>query len=180
MSDSSIRRSLTSSITPSLASSLTVRPIARRDAAAVAELSSQLGYEVSTEAIDKHITEVSSCPERQIAFVACLETEAGAEIVGWIEAVILRELQSPPCCFISGLVVREERRSLGIGKRLCAEVERWSTEKGISTLRVTSRMSREGAHRFYLREGFRQIKIWAVFEKILSTQTAPPGREDGI
>jgi hypothetical protein len=41
-------------------------------------------------------------------------------------------------------------------------------------------MSREGAHRFYLREGFRQIKIWAVFEKILSPQAAPPGGEDGI
>ena len=102
------------------------------------------------------------------------------EIVGWIEAVILRELQSPPYCFISGLVVCEERRSLGIGKRLCTEVERWSREQGVTTLRVTSRMSREGAHRFYLRDGFRQIKIWAVFEKILSPQAAPPGGEDGI
>jgi GNAT superfamily N-acetyltransferase len=162
------------------APALTVRPIAREDAIAVAELSGQLGYEVSTEAIDKHIAELSSCPERQIALVACLETETGTEIAGWIEAAILHELQSPPHCFISGLVVREGRRSLRIGKRLCAEVERWSGEQGVATLRVTSRMSREGAHRFYLREGFRQVKIWAVFEKILPPQAALPGGEDGI
>lgn len=178
MSDSSIRRS----DVPSLAAapSLTVRPIAHGDTGAVAELSGQLGYEASAKAIDKHIAELSSCPERQVAFVACLETEVGAEIAGWIEASIQHELQSPPHCFISGLVVREERRSLGIGKRLCAEVERWSREQGVAVLRVTSRMSREGAHRFYLREGFRQIKIWAVFEKILSPQAASPGGEDGI
>ena len=170
MSDPSIRHSNVPS--------LTVRPIARGDAGAVAELSEQLGDEASVEAIDKHIAELSCCPERQIAFVACLEMNG--EIVGWIEAVILHELQSPPYCFISGLVVREERRGLGIGKRLCAEVERWSREQGVAVVRVTSRMSREGAHRFYLREGFRQIKIWAVFEKILSPQAAPPGGEDGI
>ncbi|ODU54444.1 MAG: hypothetical protein BGO25_14320 [Acidobacteriales bacterium 59-55] len=154
--------------------------MARGDAGAVAELSGQLGYEVSVEAVDAHIAELSSCPERQIAFVACLKTEAGAKIAGWIEAAILRELQSPPCCFISGLVVREERRGLGIGKRLCAEVERWSREQGVAVLRVTSRMSREGAHRFYLREGFRQIKIWAVFEKMLSPQGGAPGGQEGI
>jgi len=32
---------------------------------------------------------------------------------------------------------------------------------------VTSRMSREGAHRFYLREGYERVKTSAVFEKIL-------------
>ena len=104
MSDPSIRHSNVPS--------LTVRPIARGDAGAVAELSEQLGYEASVEAIDKHIAELSCCPERQIAFVACLEMNG--EIVGWIEPVILRELQSPPYCFISGLIVREERRGLGI------------------------------------------------------------------
>lgn len=157
-----------------------MRPISRGDDAAVAELSAQLGYEVSVDAIGEHIAELSSSARRQVAFVACLETEAGEEIAGWIEALIQHEMQSPPHCFISGLVVREGRRSLGIGKRLCKEVEKWSRDQGVTALRVTSRMSREGAHRFYLREGFRQIKTWAVFEKILSPQDAPPSGEDGI
>jgi GNAT superfamily N-acetyltransferase len=153
MSDSSIN-----------ASSLIVRPMAREDAGAVVELCGQLGYEVSIEAICERIAQLSSCPEKQIAFVACVETE----IVGWIEASIQYELQSPPYSFISGLVVNETKRSDGIGKKLCSEVEAWSRRQGVTTLRVTSRISREGAHQFYLREGFERIKTWAVFEKMLS------------
>jgi GNAT superfamily N-acetyltransferase len=165
---------------PSTALSLIVRAIVPEDAGAVAELSGQLGYEASAEAINERIVKLLSSPEQQIAFVACLATEKGTEIVGWIEASILHELQSPPYSFISGLVVREGRRSLGIGQKLCAEVEVWSRSQGVTTLRVTSRMAREGAHRFYRREGFQQIKIWAVFEKMLSPKTPPSGGEDGI
>lgn len=157
MSDSSIN-----------APSLIVRPMVREDAGAVTELCGQLGYEVSVEAIYERITQLSSCPERRVAFVACQKTNTETKIVGWIEASILHELQSPPYSFISGLVVDETKRSHGIGKKLCAEVEAWSRRQGVTNLRVTSRISREGAHRFYLREGFERIKTWAVFEKMLS------------
>lgn len=176
MRDPSIARSDYASGVPSLI----VRPIAREDAGTAAELSGQLGYKTSVEAMEERIARLSACPERQIALVACLETQPGAEVVGWIEASILHELQSPPYCFISGLVVREGQRGLGIGGKLCAEVEAWSRKQGVTTLRVTSRISREGAHRFYLREGFEQIKIWAVFEKMLSQETPPSGGRDGI
>jgi GNAT superfamily N-acetyltransferase len=143
--------------------SLVIRAMTLEDAQTVAELSGQLGYEVSVKEIAKRILQ-SLNAEQQIAFVACL----GTEIVGWIEASLMSELQSPPYTLISGLVVREERRSLGIGKLLCAEVEAWSRKHSVLLLRVTSRISRESAHRFYLREGFQRIKTWAVFEKMLS------------
>ena len=68
---------------------------------------------------------------------------------------------------IGGLVVKDGVRGRGVGKRLCAEVEAWSRNKGLTVVRVTSRSTREGAHRFYLREGYRQTKISAVFEKVL-------------
>jgi predicted N-acetyltransferase YhbS len=155
MSDSSTDRSSVSSVV--------VRSISRDDAEAVAGLSGQLGYEASVEEVCERIGRLSSCTESQIAFVACL----GAEIVGWIEASIMYDLQSPPYSLIGGLVVLEGRRSLGIGRRLCAEVEIWSRRQGVPTLRVTSRIAREGAHRFYLREGFQRVKTSAVFEKML-------------
>jgi GNAT superfamily N-acetyltransferase len=99
-----------------------------------------------------------------LALAAC----AGSEVIGWIEAEIARHLQSTPYTLITGLVVKDSARSFGVGKRLCQEVEQWSRRKAISILRVTSRVSRERAHRFYLREGFTQTKTSAVFEKILS------------
>ncbi len=146
-----------------LASSLLVRVISHEDAAAVAELSRQLGYEVSPEMVAEQIGSLSSRSANQIAFVACV----GTDVVGWIEAAITHHLQSPPYSLIGGLVVREGMRSMGVGKRLCAEVEAWSREKGIAVVRVTSRSSREDAHRFYLRDGYERIKTSAVFEKVL-------------
>lgn len=148
--------------TEAAAASLLVRRVAPEDAAAVVDLSGQLGYEISVEAVAERIRELASSVS-QVAFVAC----GGTEVVGWIEATIEHHLQSQPHVLITGLVVKDGMRSLGVGKRLCAEVEAWSRQQSIATVRVTSRMTRERAHRFYLREGFTQIKTSAVFEKIL-------------
>jgi GNAT superfamily N-acetyltransferase len=145
------------------ATSLLVRPIREGDASSVAVLSGELGYEVSVAAVEERMRELSSCGAGQVAFVACVE----GEVVGWIEAAITRHLQSAPHVLITGLVVRDGMRGLGVGQRLCAEVEAWTRRNGVGVLRVTSRMSREGAHRFYLRGGFQQTKTSAVFEKVL-------------
>jgi len=145
------------------ATSLLVRTMAAEDAASVVELSAQLGYEVSVAAIVEHIHGLAGCAESEVAFVACIN----GEVVGWIDATITHPLQSAVYALITGLVVKDGMRSLGIGKRLCAEVEAWSRRKGVGVVRVTSRMSREEAHRFYLREGFQQTKTSAVFEKAL-------------
>lgn len=163
MSDSLSDRSDTTSDTHSLI----VRPVLVDDAKAISELSAQLGYEASSEAISQRIGQMSSSIGHA-AFVACLKSVGSTEIVGWIEVTLMHELQSASFVLITGLVVREAHRSLGIGKRLCAEVETWSREQGVAIIRVTSRISREGAHKFYLREGFERIKTSAVFEKMLS------------
>ena len=146
-----------------LVADVLVRVISHEDAGAVAELSRQLGYEVSVGMVDEQVERLSSRAGSQIAFVAC----AGEEVVGWIEATITHHLQYAPYSLIGGLVVREGMRGLGIGKRLCAEVEAWSKEKGVGVVRVTSRSTREDAHRFYLRDGYERIKTSAVFEKVL-------------
>ena len=147
-----------------LSEALRVRMIALEDAAAVAELSVQLGYEATAVAIEERIATLLLNLENQVAYVACV----GGEVVGWIEASIVRHLQSAPQALIGGLVVKDGVRGLGVGKRLCAEVEAWTRNKGLTVVRVTSRSTREGAHRFYLREGYRQTKTSAVFEKVLS------------
>jgi GNAT superfamily N-acetyltransferase len=58
-------------------------------------------------------------------------------------------------------------RGAGIGRRLCEQAEAWSRQQGAKKIRVTSRSTREAAHRFYLRDGYRQTKISMVFEKPL-------------
>jgi GNAT superfamily N-acetyltransferase len=146
---------------------IVTREIAVEDAEAVAELSGQLGYESSAQQMRERIAGLLPLRQDHIALVACVQ----GKVVGWIEAEIARHLQSEPHTLITGLVVRDGVRSLGVGKRLCTEVEEWSQERGITVLRVTSRMTRDRAHLFYLREGFVQTKTSAVFEKILSNET---------
>jgi GNAT superfamily N-acetyltransferase len=153
----------TTVISGPIAEALSVRVISLEDAAAVAELSAQLGYEATVAEVAGRIDVLLSNAE-QIALIACM----GTEVVGWIEASVVHRLQSPAHVLIGGLVVKDGMRGLGVGKRLCAEVEEWSRGKGLAVVRVTSRSTREDAHRFYLREGYRQTKISAVFEKVLS------------
>jgi len=148
----------------SLPRDLVVRGIALEDAMAVAALCGQLGYPASAAEIVERIKDLLTRAGDQVAYVACL----GDEVVGWLEVSIVHHLQSAPYALIGGLVVRDGVRSLGVGRRLCAEVEEWSRGKGMGVLRVSSRMTRKDAHRFYLRNGFRQTKTSAVFEKVLS------------
>jgi GNAT superfamily N-acetyltransferase len=80
---------------------------------------------------------------------------------------VAHHLQSPPCALIGGLVVREGRRSGGLGLLLCEHVEQWSRAQGLDTIRVTSRSTRSQAHNFYLRHGYALLKTSMVFEKPL-------------
>ena len=141
--------------------SLIVRPMESRDAQAVTVLIGQLGYERPMEAVVRWIERLHADGENQAAYVACVQEE----VVGWIEVSIENCLQSPPTALIGGLVVKEGVRGLGVGRRLCEQAEVWSWQRSVDTLRVTSRSTRKGAHRFYLRDGYRLVKTWLVFEK---------------
>lgn len=141
--------------------SVEIREMELGDAAAVAELSRQLGYERSAEQIRAWIADAATRKGEQAAFVACVQ----GQVAGWIEVSIERRLQSEPFAMIGGLVVRDGERGRGIGRCLCRRAEEWAWERGIATVRVTSRSTREAAHRFYLRDGYEQVKTSLVFEK---------------
>jgi GNAT superfamily N-acetyltransferase len=141
-------------------SDLSIRQLAVDDAEAVAELSSQLGYPCSAVDIHGRIEEMSRTTDR-IAFAAVVDRQ----IVGWIDAAMERHLQSAACAVIGGLVVREGTRGLGVGRRLCLAIEEWARSQSVSLVRVRSQIKREDAHRFYLRDGYRQVKTSLVFEK---------------
>jgi GNAT superfamily N-acetyltransferase len=145
------------------AAGLSLRRAGIEDADRVAALCTQLGYPATPAQISRRIEGLSPCLDSQAVFVASLNST----VVGWIEVSICRNLQSDPFVLISGLVVDQSARGLGIGKRLCEHAEAWARAKGIRLLRLTSRSTRAGAHRFYLRDGFTETKTSKVFEKVL-------------
>lgn len=139
-----------------------VRAMETRDAETVSLLSVQLGYPRSGEAIRQWIEWLAANrAHEQTALVATID----GEIVGWIEISIEHRLQSPPFGYIGGLVVKDGVRGKGIGRQLCEKAEAWAWEHSVEAVRVTSRSTRLDAHRFYLRDGYRELKTSQVFEK---------------
>jgi GNAT superfamily N-acetyltransferase len=130
------------------------------DAEMIAALSASFGYPASADEMRSRIKELAASKDR-LAFAAVLQDV----VVGWIDAAVERRLQSKAVVVIGGLVVREDLRGKRIGQRLCYAVEQWAAEMGIAAVRVRSQTKRADAHRFYLRDGYRQVKISAVFEK---------------
>jgi len=152
---------IVSSSTPKTA--LKVRRLQPEDAEASAVLSEQLGYPVSAEVLRDKIGRLAGCEDTRSVFAACLSEE----LVGWIEVDVTHHLTVEPFVHIAGLVVKDGFRGYGIGKRLCEEGEAWARSLGIAKMRVTSRSIRLDAHRFYVRDGYVEIKTSKVFEKVL-------------
>jgi GNAT superfamily N-acetyltransferase len=142
---------------------LTIREIIPTDAGAAAQLSAEFGYPVSFETMRRRITLLQHRHDHAI-FIAHIDDLA----VGWIDVGVVHHLQSEPYGEIGGFVVAEKYRSAGIGKQLIARAEQWMRERGLHRALVRSQVSRKRTHRFYLREGYGQIKTSAVFEKTLS------------
>ena len=140
------------------------------DCQAVARLTAQLGYHRTPEQIADWIEHVPTNGAEQAAFVATLDDE----IAGWIEVSVERRLQSEPFGMIGGLVVSDRFRGGGIGRLLCQSAEQWTWDQGLDTVRVTSRSTRARAHRFYLRDGYKEVKTSFVFEKHRLPDSNPP------
>jgi GNAT superfamily N-acetyltransferase len=137
-----------------------IREISINDAPAVAELSGELGYPVSAEAMQIRIEALRRLANHAV-YVACKSNA----VVGWIDVGIVHHLQTEPYGEIGGLVVSDQLRSSGIGRQLVAVAEQWARDRGVSNMLVRSRTSREAAHRFYEREGYARTKTSAVFTK---------------
>ena len=87
------------------------------------------------------------------------------EVIGWIHVFTSLRLESDPFAEIGGLVISSEHRNKGIGKMLVNAAEKWARERGLSKIRVRSRLERTDARRFYEKDGYVVIKSQNVFEK---------------
>jgi len=122
-------------------------------------LSEQLGYPIPTTQIEMNINELVTSPNH-IAFIALYNQQ----IVGWIHAFRAMLIESKPFIEIGGLVVAENFRNSGIGKKLVDKIKEWAIQKAINEVRVRSNVLRNAAHRFYLNNGFIEIKQQKVFQ----------------
>jgi GNAT superfamily N-acetyltransferase len=148
---------------PALQGAIAIRPARSDDAAALAELSTQLGYPAAADTLSQRLTRVRGEGVGEVLVAA----DAHGRVLGWTHVVPRLHLEESPFAELAGLVVGEGARGAGVGAALLSAAEQWAREHGFAQFRVRSNVVRERAHRFYLREGYVERKRQVVFEKTL-------------
>jgi GNAT superfamily N-acetyltransferase len=144
------------------ASTVTIRPARQSDAAAIATLTKQLGYEVDPAAVGERLSRMLLRDDQQFSIA-----DLDGRPVGWIHMVVTEYVESGAFVVIGGLVVDREHRKQGIGRQLLAHAENWTSQRGCSIVRLWSSSTRTEAHRFYERVGYANIKTQFSFVKRL-------------
>jgi len=139
-----------------------VRPALASDAAAMADLTGQLGYDVDVRAVTRRLSRILARADRRV-FAA----ESGGRVVGCLLAELVESLDSDPAVAIGGLVVDAQHRGTGIGRALMQHAEAWAREQGCSMVRLRSSATRRAAHRFYERLGYVNVKTQYTFARLL-------------
>jgi GNAT superfamily N-acetyltransferase len=133
------------------------------DADRIAELTTQLGYELSTAAAAHRLAGILSEPTH-----AFWVAELDGQVVGFLHAMVAHYIDADPFVMIGGLVVDDARRGQGIGHLLMAEAEAWAATQGCALVRVWSSDKRAAAHRFYEKLGYTMVKTQHAFAKSLA------------
>jgi GNAT superfamily N-acetyltransferase len=126
-------------------------------------LCEQLGYPSSQEQVRQRLHRIRQRGDHAV-YVA---EQADGRVLGWVHVFVRQLLVTDLHVEIGGLVVDEEHHRRGIGQLLMEQAEQWAREKGRQAVYVRSNVIREGAHAFYERIGYTNIKHSKVFRKIL-------------
>jgi GNAT superfamily N-acetyltransferase len=148
-----------------MSGSVYIRHASVKDAMQIAALSEELGYPISVNDTMSNLAAIDKS-NFDVAYTAVI----GETVVGWIHVLYCIRLESGPFCEIGGLVVSRTVRGKGIGKLLVEKALKWSAERNAGRLMVRSNVIRDGAHAFYKKAGFDELKDQKVFEfKIAET-----------
>lgn len=138
---------------------LAIRAAEKSDAAALAGLMGELGYETSTSEMQMRLEKIAG-DERYRTFVA---VEEGI-VRGMIATFSYYTLEHNDLGGrILALVVTKDSQRSGVGRRLIQAAERDFEQRTIRRIAVNTRFERNEAHEFYeslgySRNGFRFVK----------------------
>jgi GNAT superfamily N-acetyltransferase len=144
---------------------LTIRAAEANDAATLAQLMCELGYETTKSEMQIRL-ERTAADERLRTFVAVCD----AQVCGMIGTLTYPSYEhNDPSGRIVALVILGTMRRRGIGRALIATVEKDFAQRGIRRIALNTQLAREDAHKFYEslgyeRNGWRFVKQLPVRE----------------
>lgn len=142
-----------------------IRTAVEGDSRALAELSVQLGYPTSNAQALERLRSILYSDEHLVL----VASQSDGAVIGWVHVFLALRIESDRFAELGGFVVNENHRNRGIGRMLLRAAEEWVVDRGVAKLRVRSRSTRQDAHAFYERLGFRSTKQQHVFDKPMVT-----------
>jgi ribosomal protein S18 acetylase RimI-like enzyme len=142
---------------------LTIRVAEMNDAAALAELMCELGYETTKLEMQTRMARIAA-DERYRTFVAVRD----GKVCGMIGTLTCLSYEhNDPSGRILALAILSTMRRRGIGRALIAAAEEDFAHRGIKRVALNTRLTREDAHKFYEslgyeRNGWRFVKQLSV------------------
>lgn len=138
---------------------VTIRPAEREDAAEMARLSGHLGYPCTTEEMIPRLRRIL---ESKVDWVWVASIPEG--LIGWVQCTEMDRLESGKFLEITGLVIDEAHRSNGVGAGLIHQSKTIAGHCGLKRIVVRANVVRLHAHRFYRKQGFKDIKQQQVLQ----------------
>lgn len=136
-----------------------IRPAKKGDEAGLAQLMRQLGY-----AVDEHeVLERTNSIRKNQGEILVAETDG--KVVGCASAIIDSRLAEGVTGEMASLVVCSEHRGLGIGKALALRAMDFLENRNCRNIRIRANSRREGAHDWYRRLGFTEVKTQTIFAR---------------
>ncbi|MGC2627772.1 MAG: GNAT family N-acetyltransferase [Candidatus Udaeobacter sp.] len=144
---------------------LTTRAVEMNDAAAVAQLICELGYETTTSEMQMRLERIAT-DERLGTFVAVCD----GKVCGMIATLTYPSIEHNDFSGrIVALVIKSTMRRRGIGCALITRAEKDFARRGIRRVALNTQLVREDAHKFYEslgyeRNGWRFVKQLSVHD----------------
>jgi GNAT superfamily N-acetyltransferase len=143
---------------------MVIRQMQAEDIAAVADLTSQLGYPATEFEIKRRYDLIKDRWDARLL----VAQHAERNVVGWVHVQATYLLEADPRAAIWGLVVSEAARGTGAGRALVEAAEDWAVRLGFDAIAVNSNVVREQAKGFYEHLGYKITKTQNAFRKTLT------------
>lgn len=149
--------------------SYSIIPAQETDVAEIVRLSLELGYQTTVDQTRTALKKMLSSPD----YLVIVASASAGRLFGWAVAERQLTLESGEAVELTGLVVTNSARRVGVGSALVATAEHWALQNGFSSIRVRSNIARTESHPFYEHLGFERTKTQHVYKKaVVSSRLA--------